>query len=611
MQRKSLRVLAGGFLLAALALVLSACGGGSSGSSLPSQIGAGTARSQFPPPTSPPSSAKKGGTLTVLFAGDVDYIDPGAAYYQVTYMIDFDIVRPLLNWPPGDTALPQPDLATSQPTITDSGKTVTFHIRSGIRYSPPLGGGKGWNKPVSSADVKYAIERTLMPGVPNGYQSIYFKDLVGYNQAVAAVKKDPTKAPNISGIVTPDPTTITFHLDVPHYVGFSQSLSLPASAPVPKGYAAKYDSQQPSSTYGLHQLDTGPYYVSSYKPGTSIILKRNPNWDPSTDFRPAYLNQINIQEGFTDTASASRKALTGSDTITGDFSPPPEAIKLAATKYKSQMTLTPSGGNRYVAFNTTKPPFNNINVRKAVIAASDRNALLATRGGPLTGTVATHFIPPGIPGFEQAGGYKGPSGKQFDFVKHPGGDMALATKYMKKAGFSSGKCSGAHCTITMVGDNVPPGSDTATVLKSQLEALGFSVQLNEVTHDTMYTKFCSVPSNAPNVCPNVGWIKDFNDGQAMIDIPFNGASINPSNNSNWPQLNNPAINKALDKAKVVTGASQRPATYGHIDDTILAQAPAIPWDWDNDVNMASKDVNMVINLFNAFPDLSFISLKNP
>jgi peptide/nickel transport system substrate-binding protein len=610
MQRRSLRVIVPGLVLAALSLVLAACGGGGGGG-LPAQVGAGKAASQFQAPTSPPSDAKKGGTLTYLWAGDVDYIDPGAAYYQVTYGVDEAVDRTLLGWPPAATSLPQPDLATGQPKITDNGKTVEFTIQSGIKYSPPLGGGTGWNKPVTSADVKYAIERTLMPGVPNGYQNIYFKDLVGYDQAEAAVKKDPTKAPDISGIETPDDTTIIFHLAVPHYVGFAQALSLPASAPVPQGYAAKYDSQQPTSTYGLHQIDTGPYYISDYKPGTSITLKRNPNWDASTDYRPAYLDQINIQEGFTDLASASRKALTGSATLCCDGNPPAESIKLAATQYKDQIILTPSGGNRYVAFNTTKPPFDDINVRKAVIAASDRNALLATRGGPLTGTVATHFIPPGIPGFEQAGGYKGPQGSQYDFVQHPGGDMQLATQYMKKAGFSSGKCEGAHCSITMVGDNVPPGSATATVVKSQLEQLGFSVQLNQVTHDTMYTKFCSVPSNEPNVCPNVGWIKDFNDGQAMIDIPFNGASINPSNNSNWPQLNDSAINKALDAAKTNDDPSGRPAAYGKIDDMITAQAPAIPWDWDNDASVFSKDVNVVENLFNAVPDLSFTSLKNP
>ena len=76
-----------------------------------------------------------------------------------------------------------------------------------------------------------------------------------------------------------------------------------------------------------------------------------------------------------------------------------------------------------MALNTSKPPFNNVNVRKAVIAASDRVALLATQGGPLSGIVATHFIPPGVPGFQQAGSVAGPSGAAYDFVQHPTGDM--------------------------------------------------------------------------------------------------------------------------------------------------------------------------------------------
>ena len=151
--------------------------------------------------------------------------------------------------------------------------------------------------------------------------------------------------------------------------------------------------------------------------------------------------------------------------------------------------------------------------------------------------------------------------------------MALAESYMKKAGYSSGKCTG-NCTITMVSDNTPPGSNTAQVLKSQLTALGFNVQLHPVEHATMYTKFCSVVANEPNVCPNVGWVKDFNDGQAMIDVPFNGATItgSPTNNSNWPQLNNPAVNSALASAKLITDPTARAAAYGKIDDMITALA---------------------------------------
>jgi peptide/nickel transport system substrate-binding protein len=117
-----------------------------------------------------------------------------------------------MGWPTTDTAAPVPLLAASAPTVTDSGKTITFKIKPNIHYSPPTGGGAGWSKPVVSADVKYAIERSLMPGVPNGYTTLYMPDVIGLSQAQAAVKKTPTKAPDISGIATPDPSTIVFHL---------------------------------------------------------------------------------------------------------------------------------------------------------------------------------------------------------------------------------------------------------------------------------------------------------------------------------------------------------------------------------------------------------------
>jgi peptide/nickel transport system substrate-binding protein len=476
-------------------------------------------------------------------------------------------------------------------------------------YSPPLGGGKGWTKPVVSADVKYAIERGLMPGVPNGYLTLYFADLKGLAAAQAAVKKKPTVAPNISGITTPDPSTIVFNLSKPSSIGVIDALSLPLSSPVPQAYAAPFDAKTPSSTYGEHQVDAGPYYISNYKPGTVITLSRNPNWKSGTDFRPGYVDKIIVQEGFSDENSAVRKILTGQSMVNFDFDATGEALKLAATSYPHQLTLTPAGGNRYVALNTAKPPFNNIDIRKAVIAGTNRVALLDTRGGPLSGAVATHFIPPGIPGFQQAGGYNAPPG--LDFVASPTGNAALAASYMKKAGFKSGKCTGSICNISMVSDDTPPGSNTAQVLKSQLTTLGFNVTLHPVAHDVLYTKFCSVVANEPNICPNVGWVKDFNDGQAIIDVPFNGATIkgSPTNNSNWPQLDDPAINSGLEAAKLITDPTARAAAYGKLDDEIMAQAPAIPWDWDYETNVASANVLPVINEFNGLTDLSFSSLK--
>jgi len=585
-------------------------GGGASSSSSNSTTGITAEVAKFKPLVSAPAGAKKGGTLTVLGNGDIDYIDPGATYSQWGLVVQWAAQSPLMGWPPNVTTAPVPLLAASQPTISDGGKTVTFKIKPNIHYSPPMGGGTGWTKPVVSQDVKYAIDRGLMPGVPNGYLTLYGADLVGLAQAEAAVKKDPTKAPDISGIATPDSSTIVFHLTKPSAVGLIGMLSLPLSSPIPQGYAAKYDAQTPSSTYGQHQIDVGPYYITTYQPGKQIVLDRNPNYTAGSDFRPAYVDKIVVQEGYTDENSAVQKILTGKSMVPFDFSATGQALKVAATQYPKQLSLLPGVGNRYIALNTSKPPFNNINTRKAVIAASNRAALRDTRGGVLAGAIATHFIMPGVPGFQQAGGYAGPSGAQYDFLQHPTGDMALAESYMKKAGYSSGKCSGS-CTVTMVSDNTPPGSNTAQVFKSQLTALGFNVQLHEVEHAVMYTKFCSVVSNAPNVCPNVGWAKDFNDGQAVIDVPTNGATItgSPSNNSNWPQLNDPAVNSALASARLITDPTARAAAYGRIDDMVMAQAPMVPWLWDYQANVASSNVVPVINQISGLVDASFTSLK--
>jgi len=627
MRLTRLRLLLPALLVAALAVALSSCGGGGDNTT-GGEESAGIP-SEFKAPTAAPDNAAEGGTLTVLNEGDIDYMDPGAAYYQVTYELTLATQRSLMGWPP-DATQPEPDLADGQPQVSDDGKTITFKIRSGVKYSPPV------DREVKSQDVKYAIERSLLSGVPNGYTRAYLADIEGFAQAEQQLKQDKTTAPEISGIETPDDQTLVINLTRSSSVPVIQALSLPVSAPVPEEYAKQYDAESPS-TYGQYVTFTGPYMVQNdcdikvdtadhtaeaqnsdcsgkltgYKPGKEIELVRNPNWDGEAtgDYRPAYLDAVTVQEGFADPTSASQKILTGDSQVSGDFPPSKTIVQEVATGNKytpDQMVAVPSGGNRYIALNVTKPPFDDIDVRKAVIANSDRTALRNTRGGELFGPVATHFIPPLIPGFEEAGGIQGPD---LDFVKNPDGDPAVAKKYMEKAGFKSGKCEGSDCDVTMVGDDAPPGFDTATVFKNQLEELGFSVDFQPVSHDIMYTKFCSVPAQEPNVCPNVGWIKDFNDPQSILQVPFSGDSINPSNNSNWPQLDDPAINKAISSAVTITDEKQRAEAWAKIDDQVTALAPAVPWVWDNDVLVRSEDVNGVANLFNGEWDLAYTSVS--
>jgi peptide/nickel transport system substrate-binding protein len=380
---------------------------------------------------------------------------------------------------------------------------------------------------------------------------------------------------------------------------------------VPKEYAAKYDAGK-QSTYGQHQVFTGPYMISGsqsgsvsagYTAGKKIDLVRNPNWDKKSDYRPAYLDHI-IFSGGNDITVASRKILTGSAMLSGDFAAPPTAVlKSALQTRKDQVSILGAGSNRYIALNNAIPPFNDENVRKAVIAATDRNALRLTRGGPTLGTIATHWIPPGLSGFDQAGG----TGTKYDFFKNPNGDMTVAAKYLKAAGFSNGKYHGPK--ILMVGDNQPPASKTGEAFLQTLKNLGFDVNYRQVPHDVMYSKFCNVPKAKVNICPNVGWGKDFFDGQSMIDPVFNGKNIVPSGNVNYSQTNDPELNKLMDAAELETDQTKRNEDWGHIDDMLAARAVSIPWLWDNDINIRSKDVNAVQSKFNSSWDVTYASLK--
>jgi peptide/nickel transport system substrate-binding protein len=581
-----------GLLACLAALVAAGCGGGS-GKSDEQGTSSGA-----------PIEGKQGGKITMLWTDDVDFIDPGQTYYQMGIMLAYGTQRPLYNWKPDDSEHAVPDLAESDPQISPDGCKVTVKLRAGVKFSPPV------TREVTSKDVKYAIERGFFSTVNNGYAGSYFGDVKGAKVGVPAGTAIP-------GIKTPDDQTIVFDLD-PRPNGkcsggvLAGALAMPLSAPVPEDYAAKYDKQNPS-TYGQYQVATGPYMIENnaagkaigYQAGKRIHLVRNPSWDKATDYKPAYVDEWDMPQGNDDTTVASRKIVDGSHQLNGDFSPPPSILKQVLTRDKSQLALVPGSGIRWVVMNTTVKPFDDLDVRKAVVAGFDRNAMRLTRGGELVGDMPTHLLNPGIPGFDEAGGMKGPG---YDFLANPAGDMSMAADYFKKAGYSSGKYDGTQ-ELLMVGTSEGVAQKAAEVAKENFEKLGFKVRLRLVTQDAMYTKFCNVPKADVAICPNYGWLKDFADGQTFLDPTFNGKNILPANNSNISELNDPEINAAMAKAEVLTDPADRARAWGEIDKMITAQAPVVPWNWDKQPLIRSKDVNGVVNRFNSQWDLSFTSVR--
>ncbi len=536
--------------------------------------------------TKPSAGQKMGGTLNITSNEGWEHLDPGASYFQIDYMVVYATQSPLYTFTPTKDT-PVPLLAAGPPTISSDGKTVTVHIKPGFKFSPPV------NRAVTSADVAYAFQRMFNPNVQNGYAGGYFP-IVG--AAKAAGKPIP-------GISTPNATTIVFHLTKAFGATMADALTLPGTAPVPESYAAKFDKSSPSKydSDPTIQAFTGPYVISSYKAGQALTLTRNPNWSRTVEgVRPAYADKIVWNAG-ADPTVAARQTLDSSNLLMAD-TPPSSVLKSAYEQHKTQLSIAPLG-TYYAALNTQTPPFNNINLRKAVIAAQDRQAYLLARGGQLVGQVATHFIYPEVPGYAQAGGAKG-FGE--DYLASPTGNMAVATKYMKLAGYPSGKYTGT-APVSIVGSNADPGPQEMQIVQNGLASLGFKTTIKAVPQQTMYSKFCGYVKAHVNVCPTAGWIEDFPDPYAALFVPFSGEAIVPINNSNWAVLNDPAVNKGIDAAAAITDETARLAAFAKVDKQIVDDAPAIPEIYSNNALLKGTGVKGVLDPWNDDWNLSFSS----
>ena len=261
---------------------------------------------------------KPGGKLTVLWTGDVDHIDCGQTYYQMGYFICNATQKPLYSYKPDDRVNMMPDLAEGEPQVSEDGKTVTVKIKPGVKYSPP------YNKEVTSADVKYAIERGFFTSVASGFTRPTTRTSRAPRSAWMRARRSRASRRRTTD-ARPEVQARGRRRDGRRCARVS------ATAPVPEEYAEKFDAETPS-TYGENQLATGPYMIENdaegkaigYEPGKRIHLVRNPNWDKTLDYRPAYLDEIENLEGNDDPGVASRRILTGESMVNGDFAPLPE-----------------------------------------------------------------------------------------------------------------------------------------------------------------------------------------------------------------------------------------------------------------------------------------------
>lgn len=553
----------------ALALVAAACTPGGAGN---------------PGTTDKPRS---GGTFRIAAAGDVDSLDPGRTYTTFGYMLFRVAVRTLVAYAPlageaGNKLVP--DLAVENPTVSTDGLTYTFALRPDARYQPEVAGGRA----ITSGDIRYAIERGFYKSVANNYADLYFGGVFAGDEAFLAAPKPGT---HIDGIDVSDPAKIVFRLKRP--VGdLLHRLAMPLAAPVPAEYAATFD-ERPSSSYGDSFAASGPYQlerkdgtITGYVPGQMIALVRNPNWTAASDpVRKAYPDRIEVVEGFDNLDAATDKILSGEMDYNGDFPIPPEKQKevLSDSATKRLISYNATSCMRYVSLNTTIPPFDNQQIRQAVQYVLDKRGMRAVRGGERTGSIATHVLLPGLPGFKEVGQKDYDPYKTTDFA----GDVEKARDLMRRAGYPTGLYTG-KTPLIMASESSDIDRRTAAVIARSLEKIGIKVARQEFKR-AAYLARMGVRNSGIAIGASATWCWDYPDAYTVIAPLFDGRRLKDKGNTNASQVNSPSLNEMIDAAAGASG-DKRAEGWAAADKLVMDLAPVVPWLWDSSPHLVSPRV---------------------
>jgi peptide/nickel transport system substrate-binding protein len=499
-------------------------------------------------------STTKGGTLTFAESSTPDSFDPGDTYYAWVWNFSRLYATPLETYKsaPG-TAGEQltPGIATALGTASANGLVWTYHLKQGLKFSDGL--------PVTSADVKYAVERTYDRTVlPNGPS--YFPALLA-DPTYPGPYKDKTG--NLTSVTTPNAYTIQFHLQKP-FPDFNYVVAIPQTAPVPQ-------SKDTGANYQLDPVSTGPYMFSSYQLNKQATLVDNPNWTPTEDPQ-AEQNATKVVIDLNVNADDVDNRLLAGDI---DIDAAGTGVQAAArAKILSNPTLMkqaddPITGFLYFAYlNTKVAPMNNLACRQAVEYAADKTEQQTAFGGPYAGgAIASTVDPPNIVGYK--------SFDLYDALSQPSGDLTAAKAALKTCGHPNGFTTG----LAYRSDR-PKDTQAAQSLQAALARVGINVQLHGYPSGTYYSDFAGSPNYVHQHNLGIalgGWGADWPDGYGFLDEISNGNTIVPAGNTNIEELNDPVVNNLFtEAANPKLTPAQEAAVWPKIDMQIMKDAGILP-----------------------------------
>jgi len=507
----------GGALLSCAALLaMSACD-----RALPAPLA--TAHPDDPTP-------RRGGTFTVASFGDIRGIDPANLSDGLAPQILQSLFAGLVDY--DEQGKIAPDAAESW-TISEDGRTVRFVLRAGVRFHD--------GEELTADDVKRSVERALHPTAPNPYGT-YFASLQGYE---AFTTKG---AEHLEGVRVDGRYVVTFLLAEPD-AAFLPLLAMHMLRPVCRSAGDRYRD-------GWHACGAGPFKLpqGGWDRGRQVTLERHDGY-----FRAGLPHLDRVRFQFHAGVVGQRfKFMAGEQDLLRDFLTP-DLLKMQADPrwqpYGGFEVEKQIGG---VAMNTEMPPFDNIEIRRAVAAALDREQLRFVRAASLR--PAGQPVPPGVEGHDPA-----LAGQRLD--------LAAALEHMRRAGYPydpTTKTGGYPHVIPFLVYGQSLDEALAQVEQQQLARIGIRIDIRVVNYPT----FLALRGRRREVALGPGfWQQDYPEAGSFLEPLFHSRSINDSDSNNWAFYKNPRVDELVDRARREQNADRRKKIYGEAQAILCDEAP--------------------------------------
>ena len=497
----------------------------------------------------------EGGSLS-LYGIDPLTLDPAVSAEMTSHEYVMQLFGGLVRL--GDDLEPVPDIARDW-RVSNGGKTYTFRLRQGVKFHD--------GREVKAEDFVYSWERACWPETGSQTAFTYLGDIVGAKEVLSGESR------KISGIRAVDDYTLEVTIDVPRPY-FLYKLSYPTAFVVDRANVEAGDE------WWGHPNGTAPFRLGEWRRRDLLVLERNllyhgdvPRVDSVVFHLWAGIPMNMYETGEIDVTGVS---LVHIDRVTDEAGP-----------FYTQLMIVPELSFSYIGFNTSRPPFDDVNVRRAFSQAVDKEKL-ATLVYRNMLQAAYGILPPGLPGYNE-----GLSGLGFDVEQAR--ESIKASRYGDVSALPP-------ITVTTSGWGGLISGDLEAIIHEWRQNLGVEVKVRQLEPE----RFLYHMKEEKDEMYYMGWVADYPHPQDFLEVLFQSQA-----DYNFGEYHNAEVDALLRRAGAELDSRRSLELYQQVERLLVEDAACLPlWFGENYVLVKPHVKGYSLNPM-GFASLNKVSVEEP